>query len=194
MKKLTLSIPFAIVLFALSLGSVAALGQSVTIKLNELQGSGDFGTATLTEVSSNQVRIVIQMGGTMPMEHNHPVDVYTGSCTNIDPKPVFPLNAVTNGQSDTTISISMTALMAGRYAIILHESPAALASHTACGDITTMNAIGGVTGSSGGLTGGSSQLPTTGNGAGLLIESALLLTALLLTGLGLHIRRIRAKP
>ena len=177
MKK-SITIMFAVIaLVALSLGSAAAQGQAVTIKLNEVQGSGDFGTATLTAVGPNQVRVVIQMGGAMPMEHNHPAHIHQGTCATLNPTPTFPLNPVTNGQSDTTVPVALTALLASNYAINLHESPAAITTYTACGDITTLNAAG---------------LPPTGNGAGLLLLTALLLTALLLTSLGLLLSRARA--
>ncbi len=201
MKKFTTRMLFVVALVALSLGSAAAQSQSVTIKLNELQGSGDFGTATLTEVGPNQVRVVIQMGGAMPMEHNHPAHIHQGTCATLDPAPAFPLNPVTNGQSDTTVPIALAVLLASRYAINLHESPAAITTYTACGDITTLNAVGtpagGNMGGPGSMTGGASGLPTTGNSAGLVWTSApllaaLLLAALLLISLGLLLVRVRA--
>ncbi len=139
--------------------------ESMTIKLNELNGSGDFGTATLTTGGPNQVRVVIQMGGAMPMEHNHPAHIHKGTCTALDPTPAYPLNAVTNGQSDTTVPVALTALMASSYAINLHESPAAITTYTACGDITMMN-VGTAAGAGGTMGGSSSRMPPTGQGPG----------------------------
>ncbi len=209
MKQFTTIILGVFALVALAGGSAAAQSQAVTIKLNELHGSGDFGTATLTAVGPNQVRVVIQMGGAMPMDHNHPAHIHQGTCATLNPTPAFPLNPVTSGQSTTIVPVSLTALLASRYAINLHESPAAITTYTACGEITTLNAVGtpppaaagsmGGTGSagttmggSGSMAGGASALPATGNGTGLFLGSALLLTALLLTSLGLLLRRARA--
>ncbi len=145
--------------------------ESLTLKLNELNGSGDFGTATLTTVGVNQVRVVIQMGGAMPMEHNHPAHIHQGTCSTLDPKPAYPLNPVTNGQSDTTVPVALTTLLASSYAINLHESPEAINTYTACGDITTLAAVGapaaGAGGSMGNMTGGSNTMPPTGQGPGV---------------------------
>ncbi|MEP6776358.1 MAG: hypothetical protein ABJA50_12255 [Chloroflexota bacterium] len=211
MRKFTTIMLFVIALVALSLGSAAAQGQSMTIKLNELKGSGDFGTATLTEVDANQVRVVIEMGGSMPMEHNHPAHIHKGTCAALDPTPAFPLNAVTNGKSDTTVPISLAALMASSYAINLHESPAAITTYTACGEITAMNVAGttsagastgslgnaGSAGASmpgmagGSMSGGASALPPTGKGGEQFLGSWMLVIALILTGVGLLLLRVR---
>jgi hypothetical protein len=121
---------------------LSKFSSSRLIRLSELHGSGDFGTATLTEEGSNQVWIVIQMGGVIPMEHNHPTHIHKGTCATLDLTLAFPLNPVTNGQSDTTVLVSLAALLASSYAINLHESPDAITTYTACGDITTLNAVG----------------------------------------------------
>ncbi len=202
MKKVTTIMFFVVAMAAFTLGSAAAQGQAVTIKLNELQGSGDFGTATLTGVGANHVRVVIQMGGVMPMEHNHPAHIHKGTCAALDPTPAFPLNPVTDGKSDTLVPVSLAALQTGGYAINLDESPAEPTTYTACGDITPLNAAGtsteaangdagGVVGN-GSMTGGASGLPPTGNGGDLLLGGALLVTALLLTGFGLVLVRVSA--
>lgn len=155
-------------------GSITSDGQSMTIKLNELKGSGDFGTATMTALGSNQVRVVIQMGGAMPMEHNHPAHIHKGTCAALDPTPAYPLNAVTNGHSETIVPVGLTALMSSSYAINLHESPAAITTYTACGDITMMDATGvpavpvvGAGGAGGTMGGNSGSMPTTGQGSGV---------------------------
>ena len=109
MRKFTAIMLFVSALVDLSLGAAAAQCQSVTIKLNELHGSGDFGTATLTEVGANQVRVVIQMGGSMPMEHNHPAHIHKGTCAAPDPTPAFPLHAGTNRKHDPTQPIAVDA-------------------------------------------------------------------------------------
>ncbi|MDQ2805423.1 MAG: hypothetical protein M3Z04_00665 [Chloroflexota bacterium] len=179
MKKFTTVMFGVLALLALSLGSAAAQSQTVMIKLNELQGSGDFGTATLTAVGPDQVRVVIQMGGSMPMEHNHPAHIHQGTCAALNPTPAFPLNPVTNGQSDTIVPVSLTTLLASSYALNLHESPAAITTYTACGDIMTLTA------------GATSGLPATGNGTTQFLGSVLVLIALLLTSLGLLLVRVR---
>ncbi|MDQ6748627.1 MAG: hypothetical protein M3010_11065 [Candidatus Dormibacteraeota bacterium] len=142
MKTFIMSMLGMLALVALSGGAATAQSPAVTIKLNELHGSGDFGTATLTAVGPDQTRVVIQMGGAMPMDHNHPVHIHQGTCATLDPTPAFPLNSVTNGQSDTIVSVALSALRARPYAINLHESPAAITSYTACGDITPLTAGG----------------------------------------------------
>jgi len=183
MKKFLMSLLGALALIGLAVSAAAAQSAAVTIHLNEVQGSGDVGTATLTTVGPNQTRVVLQMGGAMPMEHNHPAHIHQGTCATLDPTPAFALNPVTNGHSDTTVPVALTTLLARRYAINLHESPAAITTYTACGELTTLNAVRTPPGAAG--------LPPTGKGPELLWGSALL-AGLLLTSLGLRLVRGRA--
>ena len=48
--------------------------------------------------------------------------VHEGTCAQLTPQPAFGLTTLTDGKSETTIDISLSALQAGRYAINGHKS------------------------------------------------------------------------
>src|SRR3954454_24053508 len=110
MKKAALLVVGAMLLMALTGGGVFARGYSaqtntVTIQLNEQNGSGQNGTATLTESGGMLlVSINISNGTSTPQ----PAHIHQGTCANLNPKPLIPLTNVVNGASDSTINLSTT--------------------------------------------------------------------------------------
>lgn len=82
----------------------------------------------------------------------HPVHVHEGTCDNLDPAPLFPLNDVTAPDpadavqsssgapvaietSTTTIDATLVDLAGGERAINVHESVDNIGNYIACGDI-----------------------------------------------------------
>lgn len=82
----------------------------------------------------------------------HPVHVHEGTCDNLDPAPLFPLNDVTSPDpadavqssggapvavetSTTTIDATLADLAGGERAINVHESADNIGNYIACGDI-----------------------------------------------------------
>jgi plastocyanin len=86
-------------------------------------------------------------GATAP----HPVHVHEGTCDNLDPAPLFPLNDITPPtpvdaaqaggaplaieSSTTTIDATLADLAGGNRAINVHESAENIGNYIACGDI-----------------------------------------------------------
>ena len=140
--------------------------QITTVKLATQNNSGVFGGARITSPSSGEVRVELTLEGGDPATPM-PAHIHKGSCANLDPKPAFPLNSVSNGASDTTVAVSIDELAKGGYAINVHKSAAEASVYVACGDIVVMEAIPEPTGTPVGLGGGTPSvpgIPSTGRG------------------------------
>ena len=114
-------------------GTAVAGENEVVVQLDELNDSGVSGTATLTAVGDNQTRVVIDVQGATG---DHPAHIHTGSCDDLNPNPLFPLNNVdATGKSDTTVDVGLTELTGGGFAINLHKSQQEIGVYIACGNI-----------------------------------------------------------
>ena len=104
-----------------------------TIALNEVGGSGQSGSATLTaDGAKTNVLIVVDGGGSSGTQ---PAHIHEGTCAQLNPEPAYGLLEVQNDFSDSTVDVSLDTLIAGDYAINLHMSPANLETYTSCGNI-----------------------------------------------------------
>lgn len=109
---------------------------SVTIALSAQNGSGQSGTAVLTPDGAG-TKVVLSLSNA---PGPHPAHIHTGSC----PTPgavVFPLTAVVNGRSETTIAASLADILKAPHAIDVHKSPTEIQAYASCGDITTVSAV-----------------------------------------------------
>ena len=93
----------------------------ITLDLDEQNGSGITGTATLSPTSDGQVEVEIELDGSEGGPH--PAHIHQGSCADLDPNPAFPLEDVVDGRSRTTVEVDVADLSADEYAINVHESP-----------------------------------------------------------------------
>ena len=144
--------------------------------LNAQNGSGEDGTVTMTAVDATHTEVVIQIsnGNSTPQ----PAHVHDGTCANLNPKPLYPLNNVVNGMSDTVIAVNIDEIVHGGYAVNVHKSAAEAAIYVSCGD-TFVNTAGGL----------NPGMPGTGGGAQPLILLGLALLALGLLATGLRLSR-----
>jgi hypothetical protein len=116
----------------------AAAQTAVTVPLHAVDGSGQEGMATISAVSAQETRVVIQLAGGAAAAQ--PAHIHAGVCSGLDPKPAYPLNDVVNGHSDTTLAIPMARITEGGYfAINVHKSAAEIGVYVACGDIPVTN-------------------------------------------------------
>lgn len=105
----------------------------LTVSLHERNGSGESGTATLTQIGSD-IRVAISLKGA-PQTTPQPAHIHDGTCANLK-DVVYPLTSLVNGESTTTVSnVTVEKLLAGTYAINIHESAANITKYVACGDI-----------------------------------------------------------
>jgi Cu/Zn superoxide dismutase len=106
---------------------------TATVKLAAQNGSGENGTATITEVTGG-VNVVIALKGAPATAQ--PAHIHTGAC----PKPggvKYPLTNVVAGASKTMIKgVTIAELTASPMSINVHESAADIQKYVSCGDIT----------------------------------------------------------
>ncbi len=124
-----------------------AAQQSVTIPLQAQSGSGQSGTATLTE-QGNQTRVVISLSNA-PAGVLQPAHIHQGTCANLNPQPRYPLQSVVDGRSETVVDVPLSTLLAGQFAINVHKSQQEISTYVACGEIRAQLAPGTGRGASG---------------------------------------------
>lgn len=132
-KTLLLTALLALGLAACDGGGEEAAGEGeVTVELSEQSGSGQTGTATLT-AEGDQTRVVVDVSD--PVSPSQPAHIHAGTCANLDPAPAFGLPNVQDGNSETTVDVSLDELTGGEYAINLHMSDEDAGTYVSCGDI-----------------------------------------------------------
>jgi hypothetical protein len=112
----------------------AAAADPVTIQINAQNSSGESGTATLTDLGNNQTKVVLNLTGA-PAGVAQPAHIHNGTCATLDPNPRYPLTNVQNGQSETTINVSLAEIMNGNMAINVHKSATEASVYVSCGSI-----------------------------------------------------------
>lgn len=113
-------------------GGGAAPGE-LTVDLAESMGSGQTGSATLTD-AGGQTFVSIEISGD-PVSDSQPAHIHEGTCEELNPTPAFGLENVTGGVSDSTVDVALDTLTSGTYAINVHMSDADLETYVSCGDI-----------------------------------------------------------
>lgn len=105
----------------------------VTIKMVAQNGSGENGTATLSDLNGRtRVVIHVQHENTTGVQ---PAHIHPGTCANLNPAPKYPLKDVVLGDSNTIVDVPMSSLLGGKYAINVHESKQNIAKYVSCGNI-----------------------------------------------------------
>jgi hypothetical protein len=138
MKTLSLLVA-SIALLTVAQLSAAAATSTLSVTLNEQNGSGESGTATLTQVGSD-VKVVIALKGA-PATTPQPAHIHDGTCANLK-GVVYPLTNVVNGASTTTVKgVTIDKLLGGTYAINVHESAADLGKYVACGNVVSKTSM-----------------------------------------------------
>jgi hypothetical protein len=114
---------------------------SITVDLNEFEGSGISGTAVLTENDAGGVHVSMKLLGEA-LDGNHPTHIHTGTCSNFDPSPIYPLETVNlnpvnqQGISESDVTgTTLDTLRNGKFVILVHQSPEELTNYLVCGDI-----------------------------------------------------------
>jgi Cu/Zn superoxide dismutase len=122
----------SLTILALAPLAVVADTSTATVKLNAQNGSGENGTATLTQDGSD-VKVVITLTGAPAAEQ--PAHIHDGTCADLK-GVAYPLTSLTNGSSTTVVKdVSIAKLTGGTYAINVHQSTSDLGKYVACGEI-----------------------------------------------------------
>jgi hypothetical protein len=117
--------------------SMMMSSKPVTVQMKAQNGSGENGTATLTQSGANIVVKISLKGGVAGPQ---PAHIHTGTCAKLNPAPKYPLSSVVNGMSTTTLkNMKLASLETGGYAINVHKSAADIKTYVSCGDIPKMS-------------------------------------------------------
>ena len=103
----------------------------VVVDLQEQNGSGESGTATLT-TDGEKTKVVIALEN--PSTASQPAHIHEGSCKELDPTPAYGLENVVGGKSTTMVDRPLEELR-DDYAINVHKSATELDVYMACGDL-----------------------------------------------------------
>lgn len=132
MRRLA-SLIFAVGMLGAAVLPASAAHPDVTIKMHAQNGSGEWGTATLTDLGA-QTRVVIAL------QHenttgNQPAHIHMGPCSHLNPAPKYFLKNVILGHSNTTINVPIAKLLGAHMAVNVHESKEKIGRYVSCGDI-----------------------------------------------------------
>ncbi|HEY7033646.1 MAG TPA: hypothetical protein VH482_20080 [Thermomicrobiales bacterium] len=110
---------------------------SVTVPINELNGSGVHGTAVLT-AQGDKTLVVMDITGAAG---DHPDHIHRSTCGDPEPNPLYPLTDVvlskanSKGHSETLVDVSLGELLADPHLILIHKSKDEINVYYACGNI-----------------------------------------------------------
>jgi hypothetical protein len=123
-----------ILLFAGVFSNAAlALDDTVTVKLDAQNNSGQNGTATLMP-DGNKTKVVIEIPN-MPSGVAEPAHIHMGRCDNLDKAPKWNLEAVKGGRSVTVVPVPLDTILKDKTAINIHKSAAEAQIYVSCGNI-----------------------------------------------------------
>ena len=109
------------------------LPDAIELPLQERDDSGITGNVELSGTTEGQLEVEIELDGSEGGPH--PAHIHRGSCDDLDPNPEFPLEDVVDGESKTTLDLSLGDLVLDEYAVNVHESPENLDTYVACADL-----------------------------------------------------------
>jgi hypothetical protein len=111
-------------------------GVGVERGIEQVNNSGQVGTATLFHVGPNAARVLVVLHGTIPGRVQS-VRIYRGqSCEDFTPGgPAYFLNDMKNGVSSSTVKLPEEKLLSGNYNVVVFSSNRVGAGATACGHL-----------------------------------------------------------
>ena len=119
-------------LAVLGFAAASSAADSMKVTMAPQSGSSESGTATLTKEGADTTKVVVNLSGATGQQ---PAHIHKGTCSNLDPKPTYPLSPVSNGKSETVVKASLDDLSKGGYAINVHKSAQDVKTYVSCGEI-----------------------------------------------------------
>lgn len=105
----------------------------VTVPLRALHGSGEHGTATLTQRGADVV-VNITVTHTAPESAPEFAHIHRGTCANLGAATTYELQPIRYGRSTTVLrNVDLKSFGTGSYAIAIHRTLAHVSQHIACG-------------------------------------------------------------
>jgi len=120
-------------ILVLSAAPALADTTTLTVPISALNGSGETGSAVLTQTADG-VQVVVTIKGA-PADAQ-PMHIHAGTCAKINAAPEWPLTSVTDGKSTSVVKgVTIAQMLKVPYAINIHKSASDLADYVACGNI-----------------------------------------------------------
>lgn len=140
----------------------------VIVPIEELNGSGVSGDATLTDNGDGTTTIDVAVDGA---SGGHPIHLHSGTCAELGDVVVALTDVDATGSSITTVDIPLATIQdpaVGPHAINIHLSADEIGTYVACGDVpmTEAAATGGES------TAASTTTTTPATGVGSTVEQA----------------------
>jgi hypothetical protein len=111
-----------------------ALDDTVTVKLEAQNNSGQNGTATLMP-EGNKTKVVIEIPTNAPTDVAQPAHIHLGTCDKLNKAPKWNLEAVKGGRSVTVVPVPLDTILKDKTAINIHKSAAEAQIYVSCGNI-----------------------------------------------------------
>ncbi|MGE3797210.1 MAG: hypothetical protein AB7G88_05145 [Thermomicrobiales bacterium] len=179
-------------LFAAVTMQASAQDTEIIVPINELNGSGVSGDATLTDNGDGTTTIDVLVDGSTG---GHPIHLHSGTCAELGDVVVALEDVDEDGASITTVDLPLSTIQdpeVGPHSINIHLSADEIATYVACGDIPTTEVA-----ATGGETMTTTETTTTpATGVGSTIESTSstlalmgMVAAALVFAVGMSLRR-----
>jgi hypothetical protein len=150
---------------------VSAQGEEIIIPIEELNGSGVSGDATLTDNGDGTTTIDVLVDGA---SGDHPIHLHEGTCAELGDVVVTLTTVDSSGSSVTDVPVPLATIQdpeVGPHAINIHLSADDIATYIACGDVPLAES-----GAAGGETTTATTTETTtaapATGVGSTVENA----------------------
>jgi len=115
------------------MSNMSAMKKPMQIHLVAQNNSGETGTATLMDGEDG---LIVKVSMSPVSDADQPAHIHVGTCDKLDPKPKYPLKAIHNGTSETTIpKVTIAELEKTPFAINVHKSTTEVATYVSCGNI-----------------------------------------------------------
>jgi Cu/Zn superoxide dismutase len=124
----------AVVISATAVAVAQTPPTPVNVPITAQNGSGETGTAVLTQMPDG-VQVVVSITGA-PSGVAQPTHIHMGTCSKLNPAPKYPLSNTVDGKSTTMVKgVKLSDLTSGQYAINIHKSANDIGTYVACGNI-----------------------------------------------------------
>jgi hypothetical protein len=132
-SRLALTAAALVALGGATLVATHAAVTTVTVQMKALNGSGEDGTATVSQ-ETDGVKVIVSLKNAPAGPQ--PTHIHIGTCGNIKAAPEYGLVSVENGSSTSVVKgVTLDDLLKGHYAINVHKSTSDLGTYVSCGDI-----------------------------------------------------------
>lgn len=136
MKRIWVSLVAAALLTVAAIAPAAAQ-DTITIDMQEVDESGQSGSANITS-DGEQVIVAIEIDAG-PDGEPQPLNIHDGTCRDLG-EVAYPLEDVVDGMSESSADISLSDIISGEYAIVVSQAEGEDDVIVACG---TTPLIGG---------------------------------------------------